>query len=74
MPRMEHADSGVVNVLQTLLEIWAFMCGPVSYAGYFAIQSGFVLGSVWFARYSFIKSIVAILLFILIEMLFYSGS
>lgn len=38
--------------------------------GYFAIQSAFVLGSVWFTRYSFIKTIVAVLVFLLIQMLF----
>jgi len=32
-------------------------------AGYFAIQSAFLLGSVYFTRYSFIKTIVGILLF-----------
>ena len=38
--------------------------------GYFAIQSCFLLGSVYFVRYSFIKTIVAILLFILVFAIF----
>jgi hypothetical protein len=37
---------------------------------YFAIQSAFLLGSVYFARYSFIKTIVGVLLFWLVFMVF----
>lgn len=38
--------------------------------GYFAIQSAFLLGSVYFTRYSFIKTIVGLLLFWLVFLLF----
>src|SRR5882757_4567826 len=38
--------------------------------GYFAIQSTFLLGSVYFARWAFIKTIVAVLVFWLIFILF----
>ena len=37
---------------------------------YFPLQAAFILGSVYFARYSFIKTIVAVLLFILVCVLF----
>ena len=40
--------------------------------GYFAIQSAFLLGSVYFTRYSFIKTIVYSLLFILVFVVFQS--
>jgi hypothetical protein len=40
--------------------------------GYFAIQSAFLLGSVYFTRYSFIKTIVFSLLFILVFVVFQS--
>ena len=40
--------------------------------GYFAIQSAFLLGSVYFSRYSFIKTIVYSLLFILVFVVFQS--
>ena len=40
--------------------------------GYFAIQSAFLLGSVYFTRYSFIKTIVYTLLFILVFVVFQS--
>jgi hypothetical protein len=36
--------------------------------GFFAIQSAFILGSVYFGRYTFIKSAVAVLVFILFFM------
>jgi hypothetical protein len=38
--------------------------------GYFAVQSAFLLGSVYFARYSFVKTIISILLFWLLFLLF----
>ncbi|HEX9513554.1 MAG TPA: hypothetical protein VF939_23850 [Puia sp.] len=38
--------------------------------GYFAIQSAFLLGSVYFTRYSFIKTIVGLLLFWLVFVIF----
>jgi hypothetical protein len=38
--------------------------------GYFAIQSAFLFGSVYFTRYSFIKTIVYTLLFILVFVVF----
>lgn len=37
---------------------------------YFPLQAAFILGSVYFTRYSFIKTIVAVLLFILASVLF----
>src|SRR5260221_9186837 len=40
--------------------------------GYFAIQSAFLLGSVYFVRYSFLKTIVYSLLFILVFVVFVS--
>jgi len=40
--------------------------------GYFAIQSAFLLGSIYFTRYSFIRTIVYSLLFILVFVVFQS--
>jgi hypothetical protein len=37
--------------------------------GYFAVQSAFVLGSVYFSRYAFIKTAVGVLVFILLFMI-----
>jgi len=37
---------------------------------YFALQAAFILGSVYFARYSFIKTVVSLLLLTLVYMLF----
>jgi hypothetical protein len=37
---------------------------------YFSIQSAFILGSVYFTRYAFLKTIVAILLFMLVAVCF----
>jgi hypothetical protein len=39
--------------------------------GFFAAQSCFLLGSVYFTRYSFIKTIVAVLMFLLILIIFF---
>jgi len=39
-------------------------------AGYFAVQSAFVLGSVYFSRFAFFKTVVAILLFVLATAVF----
>jgi len=39
-------------------------------SGYFAAQSAFILGSVYFSRYGFIKTTVAILLFLLVTVVF----
>lgn len=38
--------------------------------GFFAVQSIFILGSIWFTRLSFIKTIVSILLFLLVLLVF----
>jgi hypothetical protein len=38
--------------------------------GFFAIQSVFILGSIWFNRLSFIKTIVSVLLFLLLLLVF----
>ncbi len=38
--------------------------------GFFSLQSAFILGSVYFRRYAFIKTIVAVLLLMLVGMLF----
>ena len=53
--------------------------GPVSeindhmlLLSYFAVQSAFVLGSVWFPRYSFIKTTVAALLITFVYVVFVS--
>ncbi|HMI63618.1 MAG TPA: hypothetical protein VK518_22030 [Puia sp.] len=40
--------------------------------GYFAVQSAFLLGSVYFTRYSFIKTVVYALLFMLVFVVFQS--
>lgn len=40
--------------------------------GFFAVQSCFLLGSVYFPRHSFIKTIVAILLFVLVLTVFFN--
>ena len=37
---------------------------------YFALQAAFILGSVYFTRYSFIKTVVSLLLLVLVYMLF----
>src|SRR5712675_2170853 len=42
------------------------------FVAYFPIQSAFLLGSVYFARYSFIKTTIAILLLCLIVFIFFS--
>jgi hypothetical protein len=39
-------------------------------SGYFAVQSAFLLGSVYFPRFAFIKTVVAIVLFMLGFVLF----
>jgi hypothetical protein len=41
--------------------------------GYFTIQSAFILGSVYFARYAFLKTVIAVLLFLLALVLFISN-
>jgi hypothetical protein len=42
-------------------------------AGFFAIQSAFILGSVYFTRYAFIKTTVALVLYILFFVAFLAG-
>lgn len=44
--------------------------GIVFLVWYFAIQSAFILGSVYFTKYSFLKTVVAILLFLLLFVFF----
>lgn len=39
--------------------------------GFFAVQSTFILGSVYFIRYGFIKTIVSVLFFFSLEVIFY---
>ena len=60
-----------------VLNLWSNQWAPVPdkrfhliLLGYFAIQSAFLLGSVYFARWAFIKTIVAVLVFWLIFILF----
>jgi hypothetical protein len=60
-----------------VLNLWNNQWAPIPdkryhliFLGYFAIQSAFLLGSVYFVRWSFIKTIVAILLFWLVLVLF----
>ncbi len=60
---------GVVNVFALNLGSGPGIPVRLFLLGYFAIQSAFVLGSAWFTRYSFIKTIVAVLVFLLIQML-----
>ena len=38
---------------------------------YFALQAAFILGSIYFGRYSFLKTIVSLLLFLLVCMLYF---
>jgi hypothetical protein len=60
-----NSQIGSVEVLNVFTE-----SGPPFWDGqyhvfmtvYFSVQSAFILGSVWFRRYSFLKSIVAVLL------------
>lgn len=61
---------GVVNIFSKKIGTAPGIPIRLFMLGYFAIQSAFVLGSVWFTRYSFIKTIVTVLVFLLIQMLF----
>jgi len=60
-----------------VFNLWNFPWGPIPdrqfhlfLLGYFTVQSAFLLGSVYFARWSFIKTVIAVLLFWLVFVLF----
>jgi hypothetical protein len=63
-------DANFMNVFTGRGEPPPFTNNNVLIYAFFAVQSAFILGSVYFRRYSFIKTIVAVLLLMLVGMLF----
>lgn len=66
----EIGDNYCLNIFTGAGEPPPFRGNTILIYGFFAVQSAFILGSIYFRSYAFIKTIVTVLLLMLVGMLF----